>query len=713
MFKRSLAVGISFALVFSVHLHDLRGCNWGSNYAVDTYVVMSEGNCGEFKLSSIQARTLEKNGMAVERNQILEGFSVETKQPEPDDSMEYEAPEYEWNLGAVRAKEYVDEEAGEAKIKVAVLDSGVNYSPEIPLKDSVSIIDTEGMSMGALILCDSTGHGTAVASLITGKSTTGSIQGMNEDAELYSVKVLGADNRGTLSDVVKGIYWCIDNDMDIINMSFGTMTDSKILHTAVQDAYDAGILIVAAAGNTGSEEVAYPAAYQETVSVGASTMTGELAESSAYGRGVDVYAPGEDIAVDSPLMGVQMAAGTSIACAEVSAAASVVLEREPALTADELREKLVNGSNKNFHPANTDTEETGGLLDVEEAINYSVGNGDQENKAGREDRQPDTGKPIPAYDENEVRALWHSANRNVEGHKDTIPTDVDVNGYRLMYAASIFPDSKNWYDGENDDKDNPLQKCRCFHGSGKYWETITYLVDLAHAYYIKDGELVEKIKNDAQNTCVFKFKSGKSIGKEDKGISVYEAVDDYLKNTNCFRNPALKDDSTKGYLYVEVNESTYHNQAYKLMGLAIHTIGDTYAHRTIFKEEYFDIMEAYFEDTGNAYISSGQKTEFEKKVVAAKKANKTDVNSEALDDVETRRINKYFKKDVEDDTKFIPARFRAAKNTVRRLVGNGEDYDFREKSWSRNNVLYNYGILRCYAVKDYKKCIDCIHCKTK
>ncbi len=69
-----------------------------------------------------------------------------------------------------------------------------------------------------------------------------------------SIKVLDENNRTPISCIIRGIYWCVENDIDVINMSFGSSTESRALKKAVQDADKAGILVVAAAGNGGAEE---------------------------------------------------------------------------------------------------------------------------------------------------------------------------------------------------------------------------------------------------------------------------------------------------------------------------------------------------------------------------------------------------------------------------------------------------------------------------
>ena len=106
---------------------------------------------------------------------------------------------------------------------------------------------------------DMTGHGTAIA---------GIIHDIAPNAQIYSVRIMDAENKATLSRVVEGIYWCIDKDIDIINMSFGTTVESAVLKKAIQDANEAGILMVSSAGNGDTAGVEYPAAYNEVIAVG-------------------------------------------------------------------------------------------------------------------------------------------------------------------------------------------------------------------------------------------------------------------------------------------------------------------------------------------------------------------------------------------------------------------------------------------------------------
>lgn len=642
-------------------------------------------------LDKSEVSELKKEGLVVEENISFDAYDMETEEVN-ETGYEYKQPIYEWNIGAVRADEYIHDEAKEKKIKVAILDSGVNYHPDIPLKNSISIIDTDMSNSGAILLCDTTGHGTSIASLITGRSGSESIQGMNQDAELYSVQVLGEENRGRLGDIINGIYWCIDNDIDIINMSFGTMNDSEILHNAVIAAKDAGILMVAAAGNKGSDSVAYPARYKEVISVGSTDMTGSISEFSAYGTDVDIYAPGENIVVDGPLLGVQIAEGTSIACAEVSAAASIIWESNPELDADEIRQKLINGSNPNISVKQPDDRQDGneaGLLDVEGAMNDNL----LCNK-NNEVTEKKTSKPIPVYDEDEVEALFHSsASSKTIGHKDMVPSAEEARGYRLMRAASMFPDSPTMYT-DHGEVTNPLNKCRLFHGRYDYWETISFLVDYAHALYSKDDAKIKEVRNAANNSCIGKKRSGHTY--------VLNAIDNYLKNELCFKDP------DKSHFYVDVKENTYPNRAYKVIGVAIHTIGDAYAHSTLITDNHV----IYFKTNYGSYLDFGK---LKDALEAAKPYIKKEARCYEAEEWDDKIIKAtYFKIsdytiknskiNFQDDYNIVPDRYKCASDTVYSIVANNAAYDFRKRGWGGEQVLKGSSMLRKYRAKSYKDC---------
>ena len=124
-------------------------------------------------------------------------------------------------------------------------------------------------------------HGTAVASVLFGLVPL---------AELYSVEVLDAEGNGYYSSLIQGIYWAVENDMDVLVMSLGGKTYSAFLQEALRMAQWHDIVVLAAAGNEDGAGVLYPAAYPETLSVGAADASGNPLIS--YAGEVDCYAIG-------------------------------------------------------------------------------------------------------------------------------------------------------------------------------------------------------------------------------------------------------------------------------------------------------------------------------------------------------------------------------------------------------------------------------------
>ena len=272
--------------------------------------------------------TALKMKMREEKNEIRDRENVE-----PED--------YEWNMKAVDANEA--ETDSPVKIKVAVLDSGVDTVLGIKLAGSVNLVPEEA-NMSPMFL-DMSGHGTGVASIIAGTAQN-KVQGVNPNAELYSVKVLDSMNKAPVSRIIEGIYWCIDNGMQIINMSFGTSRYSEALHNAVREAYEAGILMVGASGNH-AEGVEYPAAFPEVMAVAATGTDAQITEFSNTGDELEIAAPGENVKVISFFGGNMVTAGTSISAPHVTGAASLLWQKDPAKSNEFIRQ-LLSYSAKNI-----------------------------------------------------------------------------------------------------------------------------------------------------------------------------------------------------------------------------------------------------------------------------------------------------------------------------------------------------------------------------
>ena len=166
-----------------------------------------------------------------------------------------------WCKDVFRCEELHDISLGKG-IKVAVLDSGCPQHEDIIIADAVNF-STSNNSY------DESGHSTHVCGILAnhGEATLGIVP----EAELYSVKVLDDSGCGSFAQINNGLTWCLENDIDIINLSLGAAhepQDAKILCSTISELTNKDVIIVAAAGNSGQHQLNYPAHYGCVISVG-------------------------------------------------------------------------------------------------------------------------------------------------------------------------------------------------------------------------------------------------------------------------------------------------------------------------------------------------------------------------------------------------------------------------------------------------------------
>jgi serine protease len=139
---------------------------------------------------------------------------------------------------------------------------------------------------------DDYGHGTHVSNIIAGNtnnSTAGA--GIAFKVQIMPIKIF--DHLGSVwsQSVIDALAYAIDNDADVINMSFGGSSPSTVEETLTDEAAAAGIIPVAASGNSGNTVVQYPAGYSNVIAVGASNPNGSRSWYSSYGGWIDLVAP--------------------------------------------------------------------------------------------------------------------------------------------------------------------------------------------------------------------------------------------------------------------------------------------------------------------------------------------------------------------------------------------------------------------------------------
>lgn len=174
-------------------------------------------------------------------------------------------------------------------IKVAVIDSGVTAGHE------ELIGHTEAKDIG-LGVDDGNGHGTHVAGII-GASISNYYGGSGIAPGVQILGYRASDDNGRFmgADTVKAINAAVENGANIINMSLGGPVFTAAEDTALEAAYNAGVTVVAAAGNEAKNGYSYPAAYDHVIAVGASDESGNKTTFSNYGSWVDVMAPGANM----------------------------------------------------------------------------------------------------------------------------------------------------------------------------------------------------------------------------------------------------------------------------------------------------------------------------------------------------------------------------------------------------------------------------------
>lgn len=238
-------------------------------------------------------------------------------------------------------------------VVIAVLDSGIRYHEDLPapgsplwvrgydfVTDSAAAGDGDGHDADPTdVGSDDFSHGTGMTGIIGGiwDNGLGSF-GAAAGVKIMPVRVVGLDN-GTISDIVEGLYYAagLPNlsgtvppvKADIINISLGTDSASPLLHAAITDVRNNGVIIVASVGNDGIDAVSYPAAFSEVIGVGATDINDILAPYSNYGDGITLVAGAGDLEAGNNwsdgkliLLGTDeygLADGTSVAAPLVAA----------------------------------------------------------------------------------------------------------------------------------------------------------------------------------------------------------------------------------------------------------------------------------------------------------------------------------------------------------------------------------------------------------
>jgi len=331
---------------------------------------------------------------------------------DPDDTFY----SYQWHYPLINLPDAWDITTGSSDVVVAVVDTGVLFDhPDLTGQllagyDFISSVDValDGDKVDAdpddpgdenNVDGTSSFHGTHVAGTIAAATNNSlGVAGVSWQTRIMPLRVLGHGG-GSSYDVIQAVKYAsglstayagirLDQPVDVINLSLGGESPSGLEEIVFEQARDQGVIIIAAAGNDGTDKQFYPAAYDSVISVNAVTIDKERASYSCYGNTIDVAAPGgsaTDVNADGYADGILstlgddsgseismnyvFAMGTSMAASHVSGVVALMKALYPALTPDEFDALLEGGFlTQDLGDTGRDDQFGWGLIDAYQAV---------------------------------------------------------------------------------------------------------------------------------------------------------------------------------------------------------------------------------------------------------------------------------------------------------------------------------------------------------
>lgn len=272
-----------------------------------------------------------------------------------------------------------------AGVKVAIIDSGIDYThPDLDahFDDSNRGYDFVNGDDDPM---DDHGHGTHCAGIVAAEDNGTGAVGVAPEAELYGLKVLGANGSGSYSNVIAALNWCVfgpDGDPDtgdepgiqVTSNSYGSPGNpGSMVELAFNRAEAAGIINVCAAGNSGNsagtgDNMIYPARFASCIAVAATTISDVRASFSSTGQQMELAAPGAGIYSTLPGNAYASWSGTSMACPHVSGVVALMIKAGVA----DIRAKLIATAD-NLGAPGWDPQYGYGLVNAVKAVGESSG----------------------------------------------------------------------------------------------------------------------------------------------------------------------------------------------------------------------------------------------------------------------------------------------------------------------------------------------------
>lgn len=238
------------------------------------------------------------------------------------------------------------------------------HAPELPGKGDYLIPDNDPR--------DESGHGTHVAGIIAAVANNNAgIAGIAPEAKIMALRAgISLQTGATFlksDDLAAAILYAVENGAHVINMSWGSAEQAFIIRDALRYAAAQNIALVAAAGNSGTPGLFYPAGYGETIAVGAVDHQDRLASFSTTGSALDLVAPGVNILSTQPGNGYGARSGTSFAAPHISGLIALILSRYPDLAPEQMR-TLLTRTARDLGTSGRDNRFGAGRIDAQAII---------------------------------------------------------------------------------------------------------------------------------------------------------------------------------------------------------------------------------------------------------------------------------------------------------------------------------------------------------
>jgi len=526
------------------------------------------------ELSNNERNSFKKNSDVL---YIEEDFEVKSNTSED----EAEAQESTlWNIDAIKADSAHTENITGSGVKIAVMDSGIDVYSEVIPKGGVDLVDpTEGYGD------DMTGHGTGVAGIIGAPMDDSGIIGVAPDAEIYNVKVLDSSNSANVSRIIEGLDWCIENDMDIINMSFGTDNYSRALDEKIAEVEQAGILMVSSAGN--GENIQYPAKFDSVIAVGSVDSSMEKATASATGEELELVAPGENVMSTMLIGGYGAQSGTSMAAPHITGAAALLLSKDLTKSSDFIRELLSATAND----LGDDNLYGNGIVDVYYGL--EIYDDFETNYSETNYIVPDNDSTQQTFEDEDIFVVGQWSH---DGHKGTIDYSYNQTSYNVRFPTYVKAVSKYC--------DDKLGKTYALHGVGNYVVFSKLLYEIAANFKVGTPNFeYDEYRIDFRNLV--------GITNYNTLMSSVTTALIYCHADNVSVSVDVKQDEKDDKLLesrpagITNFASVSQKKSTIVFGMLFHLLGDIYAHRTIVPPSSVNVLDCDYHDGNGTKHNQG------------------------------------------------------------------------------------------------------------